>query len=59
MTTNRIASLFAALLLSFRAFAQDLPTKPIKVIVPYAAGGGATSSRGSSASNWASASSNP
>jgi len=43
MTTmiKPLASLFAALLLAFPAFAQDFPNKPIKVIVPYAAGGGA------------------
>jgi tripartite-type tricarboxylate transporter receptor subunit TctC len=44
MTTIRtsIAAALAALLgLAPCAFAQDFPTKPIKVIVPYAAGGGA------------------
>jgi tripartite-type tricarboxylate transporter receptor subunit TctC len=41
MTTNRIASFLAALLVSASAFAQDFPSKPIKVVVPYAAGGGA------------------
>jgi len=41
MTTNRIASFLAALLVSASVFAQDFPTKPIKVVVPYAAGGGA------------------
>jgi tripartite-type tricarboxylate transporter receptor subunit TctC len=40
-TTKRIASLAAALFLSAAAFAQDYPHKPIKVVVPYAAGGGA------------------
>ena len=35
------ASLLAALLFCAGAFAQDYPAKPIKVIVPYAAGGGA------------------
>ncbi len=38
---KRIASLLAALLLPLGALAQDFPSKPIKVIVPYAAGGGA------------------
>ena len=41
MTMKRIASLFAALALSTMAFGQDFPSKPIKVVVPYAAGGGA------------------
>ena len=42
MIPTHTLSLFAALLLSFSAAqAQDFPTKPIKVIVPYAAGGGA------------------
>jgi tripartite-type tricarboxylate transporter receptor subunit TctC len=40
-TTKRLTSLFAALLLSAAASAQDYPHKPIKVVVPYAAGGGA------------------
>ena len=40
-TTKRLARLLAAFLLSTAAFAQEFPTKPIKVIVPYAAGGGA------------------
>src|SRR5258706_13178572 len=40
-TMKRIASLLAALLLPLGALAQDFPSKPIKVIVPYAAGGGA------------------
>ena len=41
-TTKSLANLLAALLLvSFAAFAQDFPSKPIKVVVPYAAGGGA------------------
>jgi len=39
--TKKSASLLAAFLFSFAAFAQDYPTKPIKVVVPYAAGGGA------------------
>jgi tripartite-type tricarboxylate transporter receptor subunit TctC len=46
MTTNRIASFLAlslAFFLSPAASAQDggFPSKPIKVVVPYAAGGGA------------------
>ena len=42
MIPTRILSLFAVFLLSFpAAHAQDFPTKPLKVIVPYAAGGGA------------------
>src|SRR5258705_13604431 len=40
-TMKRIASLLAALLLPLGALAQDFPSKPIKVIVPYAGGGGA------------------
>jgi len=40
-TTKRLARLLAALLLSAPAFAQEFPAKPIKIIVPYAAGGGA------------------
>jgi tripartite-type tricarboxylate transporter receptor subunit TctC len=40
-TTKRLARLLAALLLSAAAFAQEFPAKPIKIIVPYAAGGGA------------------
>jgi tripartite-type tricarboxylate transporter receptor subunit TctC len=40
-TTKSLASLLAALLLPAGALAQDFPSKPIKVIVPYAAGGGA------------------
>src|SRR6185369_375934 len=40
-TMRSLASLAAALLLSLPALAQDFPTKPIKVVVPYAAGGGA------------------
>ncbi len=39
--TKRIASLLAALLVSAVAFAQDFPSKPIRIIVPYAPGGGA------------------
>jgi tripartite-type tricarboxylate transporter receptor subunit TctC len=39
--TIRIASLLAALALPLLAPAQDFPSKPIKVVVPYAAGGGA------------------
>jgi len=38
---KRIASLLASLLFSLCASAQDYPSKPIKIIVPYAAGGGA------------------
>jgi tripartite-type tricarboxylate transporter receptor subunit TctC len=44
MTTNlpkRFAAALALLALSFTAWAQDYPTKPIRVIVPYSAGGGA------------------
>ena len=41
MKMKRIASLFAALVLSAGALAQDFPSKSIKVIVPYSAGGGA------------------
>jgi tripartite-type tricarboxylate transporter receptor subunit TctC len=43
MTTMKkhLASLLATLLLAAPALAQDFPSKPIKVIVPYAAGGGA------------------
>jgi tripartite-type tricarboxylate transporter receptor subunit TctC len=47
MTMKRIASLLAAIALASglapHAFAQDapFPSKPIKVVVPYAAGGGA------------------
>jgi len=47
MTTNRARSLFAAVLCAISlAFAgsgsaQDFPSKPIRIIVPYAAGGGA------------------
>ena len=36
-----IASFFAALLLALSAFSQDFPSKPIRIIVPYAPGGGA------------------
>jgi tripartite-type tricarboxylate transporter receptor subunit TctC len=40
---NRCAAAFAALSLAFAAAtgAQDFPSKPLRVIVPYAAGGGA------------------
>ena len=38
---KRLASLAAALLLPLCALAQDYPYKPIHVVVPYAAGGGA------------------
>ena len=38
---KRLASSLAALLLSLSAFAQDFPSKPIRIVVPYAAGGGA------------------
>jgi tripartite-type tricarboxylate transporter receptor subunit TctC len=41
MTMKTIASLLAALLLSLSAFSQDFPSKPIRIIVPYAPGGGA------------------
>src|SRR5258706_15695541 len=40
-TMNRLASFAAAFVLSLPALAQDYPHKPIRVIVPYAAGGGA------------------
>src|SRR5215468_8978534 len=45
-TTKRLTSLFAVLVLAFclapHASAQtDYPSKPIKIVVPYAAGGGA------------------
>ena len=40
-TTTRIRSLLATLLcFAATAFAQDYPSKPIKIIVPYAPGGG-------------------
>jgi tripartite-type tricarboxylate transporter receptor subunit TctC len=38
---KNLASLAAALLFSLAAVAQDFPAKPIKIVVPYAAGGGA------------------
>src|SRR5260221_3894848 len=43
MTTSLrgLAAAIAALGVCVAAFAQDFPSKPIKVIVPYAAGGGA------------------
>ena len=44
MTTNlrkRFAIAFAALCVAGAAWAQDYPSKPIRVIVPYSAGGGA------------------
>ena len=42
MMTTRIRSALAALLLAaLPALAQDYPSKPIKVVVPYAPGGGA------------------
>ena len=34
------AALFAAVLLAQSAHAQDYPTRPITLVVPYAAGGG-------------------
>ena len=40
-TMTRLASLLAALALSTAALGQDFPAKPVRVIVPYAAGGGA------------------
>src|SRR5213078_541864 len=40
-TKKRLASLFATLLFPVAVFAQDYPSKPIRVVVPYAAGGGA------------------
>ena len=41
MTKRSLASLVAAILFSAVALAEDFPSKPIKVVVPYAAGGGA------------------
>ena len=38
---KRLASTLAALLLAVSAFGQDFPSKPIRIVVPYAAGGGA------------------
>jgi tripartite-type tricarboxylate transporter receptor subunit TctC len=38
---KRLASSLAALLLCLSASAQDFPSKPIRIVVPYAAGGGA------------------
>ena len=40
MTTRHLAG-FLALFLSTCALAQDYPSKPIRIVVPYAAGGGA------------------
>src|SRR5258706_4203487 len=40
-TMKRLASLAAAFLLPLSALAQEYPYKPVHVIVPYAAGGGA------------------
>ncbi|MGE5615862.1 MAG: Bug family tripartite tricarboxylate transporter substrate binding protein [Bacillota bacterium] len=39
--TRTIIDILAALLVAFSAAAQDYPSKPIRIIVPYAAGGGA------------------
>ena len=39
--TTKLTSFLAALLFSAAALGQDYPSKPIKVVVPYAAGGGA------------------
>jgi tripartite-type tricarboxylate transporter receptor subunit TctC len=38
-TIMRTVALFAALLVSGSAFAQQYPTKPVKIIIPFAAGG--------------------
>lgn len=38
-TIVRIAALFAALLVSGSAFAEQYPTKPVKVVIPFPAGG--------------------
>jgi tripartite-type tricarboxylate transporter receptor subunit TctC len=38
-TTIRLAALFAALVISGSAYAQQWPTKPVKVIIPFPAGG--------------------
>src|SRR5437867_2108281 len=40
-TKKRLASLLAALFLPLASAAQDFPSKPIKIVVPYAPGGGA------------------
>src|SRR5262245_33991682 len=37
---KKFALLLSALVVPFAAFAQDFPTKPITLVVPYAAGGG-------------------
>ena len=39
--TRTITNFLAALLVAFSAAAQDFPSRPIKIVVPYAAGGGA------------------
>jgi tripartite-type tricarboxylate transporter receptor subunit TctC len=36
----RIVSVFAALALSLPALAQDFPARPVRIVVPFAAGGG-------------------
>jgi tripartite-type tricarboxylate transporter receptor subunit TctC len=41
MTTRHLAGFLAFLFLSTCALAQDYPSKPIRIVVPYAAGGGA------------------